>query len=138
MVAKKGQSSGETMHNRKYLALLATNHCFAPRVGQARDALCRFNTASRMAMKTADPRTTVPPSTTIDWQSRDGVREIPIEERDPEEVSHIYGVQDGKPARVCTTANNTPVSNYAFDVTPARLVTGLITERGICDASAKS
>ncbi len=75
------------------------------------------------------------PSTTIDWQSRDGVREIPIEERDPEEVSHIYGVHDGKPLRVCTTANDTPVSNYAFDVTPARLVTGLITERGICAAS---
>jgi len=75
------------------------------------------------------------PSTTIDWQSRDGIREIPIEERDPEEVSHIYGVYDGKPLHVRTTANGTPVSNYAFDVTPARLVTGLITERGICDAS---
>jgi len=75
------------------------------------------------------------PSTTIDWQSRDGVAEIPIEERDPEEVSHIYGVSDGRPIRVRTTANDTPVSNYAFDVTPARLVTGLITERGICDAS---
>ena len=75
------------------------------------------------------------PSTTIDWQSRDGVREIPIEERDPEEVSHAYGTHEGKPMHVCTTANNTPISNYAFDVTPARLVTGLITERGICEAS---
>ena len=75
------------------------------------------------------------PSTTIDWHSRDGVAEIPIEERDPEEVSHIYGISNGKPTRVRTTANDTPVSNYAFDVTPARLVTGLITERGICDAS---
>jgi methylthioribose-1-phosphate isomerase len=75
------------------------------------------------------------PSTTIDWQSRDGIAEIPIEERDPEEVSHIYGISEGKPARVCTTANDTPISNPAFDVTPARLVTGLITERGICEAS---
>ena len=75
------------------------------------------------------------PSTTIDWHSRDGVREIPIEERDSEEVTHIYGVHAGKPLRVCTTANDTPVSNYAFDVTPARLVTGLITERGVCEAS---
>jgi len=75
------------------------------------------------------------PSTTIDWHSRDGVAEIPIEERDPEEVSHIYGISNGKPTRVRTTANDTPVSNYAFDVTPARLVTGLITERGICKAS---
>jgi len=75
------------------------------------------------------------PSTTIDWNSRDGLREIPIEERDPEEVSHIYGMIDGEPKCVRTTANDTPISNYAFDVTPARLVTGLITERGICEAS---
>ena len=75
------------------------------------------------------------PSTTIDWQSRDGVAEIPIEERDAEEVSHIYGMVDGQPARVRTTASDTPVCNPAFDVTPARLVTGLITERGICAAS---
>ena len=75
------------------------------------------------------------PSTTIDWKSRDGIREIPIEERDPTEVSHIQGVVDGKRTVVRTTAKNTPISNYAFDVTPARLVTGLITERGICEAS---
>ena len=75
------------------------------------------------------------PSTTIDWNSRDGIREIPIEERDPKEVSHIHGVVNGKRTVVRTTAENTPVSNYAFDVTPARLVTGLITERGICEAS---
>ena len=75
------------------------------------------------------------PSTTIDWNSRDGLAEIPIEERDPEEVSHIYGMVDGEPKRVRTTANDTPISNFAFDVTPARLVTGLITERGICKAS---
>ena len=75
------------------------------------------------------------PSTTIDWHSRDGIRDIPIEERDPGEVSHVYGTHDGQRLRVCTTANDTPVSNYAFDVTPARLVTGLITERGVCDAS---
>ena len=75
------------------------------------------------------------PSTTIDWQSRDGVAEIPIEERDAAEVSDIPGVHDGKRLSVRTTAAETPVSNPAFDVTPARLVTGLITERGICEAS---
>jgi len=75
------------------------------------------------------------PSTTIDWQCRDGLREIPIEQRDPAEVRDIYGMHDGQPVHVCTTANDTPISNYAFDVTPARLVTGLITERGICKAS---
>ena len=75
------------------------------------------------------------PSTTIDWQSRDGIAEIPIEERDPEEVSHVYGVSEGERVRVSTIGSSTPVSNFAFDVTPARLVTGLITERGICSAS---
>jgi methylthioribose-1-phosphate isomerase len=75
------------------------------------------------------------PSTTIDWDARDGLREIPIEQRAPEEVSHIYGMGDDGPAVVRTTAKGTPVSNYAFDVTPARLVTGLITERGVCEAS---
>jgi methylthioribose-1-phosphate isomerase len=75
------------------------------------------------------------PSTTIDWLSRDGIREIPIEERDPSEVSHIHGVSNGRRTAVRTTAEGTPISNYAFDVTPARLVTGLITERGICEAS---
>jgi methylthioribose-1-phosphate isomerase len=75
------------------------------------------------------------PSTTIDWKSRDGLAEIPIEQRDPAEVRDIYGMCDGKPAHVSTTAASTPISNFAFDVTPARLVTGLITERGICEAS---
>ena len=75
------------------------------------------------------------PSTTIDWHSRDGLREIPIEERDPDEVTFVYGVGDSGPLRVRTTAAGTPASNYAFDVTPARLVTGLVTERGICEAS---
>ena len=75
------------------------------------------------------------PSTTIDWGSRDGLTEIPIEQRAATEVSHVCGVIDGKPGVVRTTAADTPISNYAFDVTPARLVTGLITERGICPAS---
>jgi len=75
------------------------------------------------------------PSTTIDWQSRDGIAEIPIEQRDPAEVSDLYGLSDGKRTHVRTTAADTPISNFAFDVTPARLVTGLITERGICEAS---
>lgn len=75
------------------------------------------------------------PSTTIDWSSRDGVRDIPIEQRDPQEVSHVFGTVAGGTATVVTTADSTNISNYAFDVTPARLVSGLITERGICEAS---
>jgi len=75
------------------------------------------------------------PSTTIDWNSRDGVAEIPIEERDPSEVTDVYGISNGKTMHVRTAASETAVSNFAFDVTPARLVTGLITERGVCAAS---
>ena len=75
------------------------------------------------------------PSTTIDWTIDDGVGGIPIEERDPEEVSHIAGATDSGVVTVNTVASKTSISNFAFDVTPARLVTGLITERGLCAAS---
>lgn len=75
------------------------------------------------------------PSTTIDWTIRDGLTEIPIEERDPDEVAKIYGKAGDELFAVQTVGSDTAISNYAFDVTPARLVTGLITERGICAAS---
>ncbi|ORE90608.1 S-methyl-5-thioribose-1-phosphate isomerase [Aurantimonas sp. 22II-16-19i] len=76
------------------------------------------------------------PSSTIDWTVRDGIAEIPIEERGGEEVSHVAGMSDrGVIERVRIAPETTPVANYAFDVTPARLVTGLITERGVCEAS---
>lgn len=75
------------------------------------------------------------PSTTIDWTVSDGLRDIPIEERDAEEVSHISGRAGADIVTVNTVPTKTAISNYAFDVTPARLVTGLITEAGICDAS---
>ena len=75
------------------------------------------------------------PSTTIDWTIGDGLADIPIEERDPGEVSGIYGKAGEALCTVQTVASKTAIANYAFDVTPARLVTGLITERGVCDAS---
>ena len=75
------------------------------------------------------------PSPTIDWSIRDGLSEIPIEERDAAEVLQVHGIINDRPATVQVAAAATPVRNYAFDVTPARLVTGLITERGICTAS---
>ncbi len=75
------------------------------------------------------------PSTTIDWTISDGLAEIPIEQRDADEVSRVHGISEGGLCTVRTTMPDTPVSNYAFDVTPARLVTGLITERGLCAAS---
>jgi methylthioribose-1-phosphate isomerase len=76
------------------------------------------------------------PSPTIDWTIRDGVREIPIEERDATEVTRMTGrTADGKIVAVDITAPGSPAANYGFDVTPARLVTGLITERGVAAAS---
>ena len=78
------------------------------------------------------------PSSTIDWKIRNGVAEIPIEERNANEVSHIEGWVDGEIKQVRLTPESSNVANYGFDVTPARLVTGLITERGICEANEKS
>ncbi|HZS84045.1 MAG TPA: S-methyl-5-thioribose-1-phosphate isomerase [Stellaceae bacterium] len=77
------------------------------------------------------------PSSTIDWSIADGLRHIPIEERAGSEVSDIAGrLPDGTVATVRLIPEGSPVANYAFDVTPARLVTALITERGVCEASA--
>lgn len=75
------------------------------------------------------------PSSTIDWEIKDGLKEIPIEQRSAEEVTHMSGWQDGQVHQVRISPENTPAANYGFDVTPARLVTALITERGVCDAS---
>lgn len=76
------------------------------------------------------------PSPTIDWRISDGVREIPIEERDAAEVTDMTGrTGDGRIETVRITPAGSPAVNYGFDVTPARLVTGLITERGVCPAS---
>jgi methylthioribose-1-phosphate isomerase len=77
------------------------------------------------------------PSPSIDWTLDDGVRDIPIEERDGREVSHVTGrLADGTIASVEIVPTGTAVANYGFDVTPARLVSGLITERGVCEAGA--
>ena len=76
------------------------------------------------------------PSPTIDWTVLDGISEIPIEDRAAAEVSHIQGRTDtGEISTVQVTPEGTSVSNPAFDVTPNHLVTGLITERGVCAAS---
>jgi methylthioribose-1-phosphate isomerase len=77
------------------------------------------------------------PSSTIDWTIDDGLRGIPIEERNPREVTHIQGLlADGSMAEMQVTAPGSAAANPAFDVTPARLVTGFITERGLCAANA--
>jgi len=76
------------------------------------------------------------PSGTIDWTITDGIRDITIEERAQSEVTTITGrAMDGSVATVRLTPSDSPAANPAFDVTPNRLITGLITERGRCDAS---
>jgi methylthioribose-1-phosphate isomerase len=74
------------------------------------------------------------PSSTFDWKLRDGLGQIPIEERDPDEVRFVQGLTLNGIDKVLVMPESSPAGNYAFDVTPARLVTGFITERGVCDA----
>ena len=77
------------------------------------------------------------PASSIDWRITDGLREIPIEERAADEVHEITGLtRAGVIEKVRVTPQGTTAANFGFDVTPARLVTGLITERGVCPATA--
>lgn len=78
------------------------------------------------------------PGRTIDWTISDGLADVPIEARDPGEVTRVMGIaENGRLIEVSLTPEGSPARNDAFDVTPARLVTGLLTERGICRASAE-
>jgi methylthioribose-1-phosphate isomerase len=77
------------------------------------------------------------PSPSIDWQIEDGIKEIPIEQRDGAELSHVKGrLADGRIVEVDIAPEGSAMANYGFDVTPAHLVTALVTERGICAASS--
>ena len=77
------------------------------------------------------------PSSTIDWSNKNH-KEIPIEERDTEELSNMEGLDEqGKIKKIQIYPKNSKAMNLAFDVTPAKYITGLITEKGICDASEK-
>lgn len=78
------------------------------------------------------------PSSTFDWEIEDGVKEIPIEQRDEEEVKFMDGLHDGTIKEILLTPKDSPAANFAFDVTPRRLITGLITERGICKADKEA
>jgi methylthioribose-1-phosphate isomerase len=78
------------------------------------------------------------PSSSLDWKLRNGLEEIPIEERSAEEVKHADGWLEGRQVEVRVTPEKSPAANYGFDITPRRLVTGLITERGVCEANEKS
>jgi methylthioribose-1-phosphate isomerase len=78
------------------------------------------------------------PSSSFDWTLRDGLKEIPIEERSADEVKQADGWFKGQQVDVRIAPEGSPAANYGFDVTPAHLVTGLITERGVCEANEKS
>lgn len=79
------------------------------------------------------------PSSTIDWEIRNGLEQIPIESRSGDEVKFITGLdQQHNLTTVLCSLSETPAANYGFDVTPARLVNGIITERGICAANEES
>jgi methylthioribose-1-phosphate isomerase len=77
------------------------------------------------------------PSTSIDFAISNGMEEICVEERNPEEVTSVSGLADGKIMSVRICPEDTVAANYGFDITPARLVTGLITEKGVCRANEK-
>ncbi len=123
-------------HGRVDLAIVG-----ADRVTRTGDAANKIGTYLK-ALAAHDNRVpfwVAAPSSTIDWTVSDGVREIPIEERDASEVTTVTGRGlDGKVATVRVTPTSSAAANPAFDVTPARLLTGLITERGRCEATAES
>ena len=75
------------------------------------------------------------PSSSIDFALTDGLSQIVVEERNPDEVTSVTGYADGMIRQVRICPENSRAANFGFDVTPARLVTGLITEKGICRAS---
>jgi methylthioribose-1-phosphate isomerase len=78
------------------------------------------------------------PSSSFDWTLTDGVTQIPIEQRQPDEVRYVSGLCNGKIESVLICPADSPVANYGFDVTPARLITGIVTERGVCKATTNS
>ena len=75
------------------------------------------------------------PQSTIDWNIQDGIKEIPVEQRHENEVKYISGLHNGEIKEVLICPVDTPACNYGFDVTPARLITGIITEKGITPAT---
>jgi methylthioribose-1-phosphate isomerase len=78
------------------------------------------------------------PTSTIDINCENGVRDIPIEQRDPDEVKYIDGFCDSEIKSVLLTPSESNAVNYGFDVTPARLISGIITEKGICSPDKES
>jgi methylthioribose-1-phosphate isomerase len=112
----------------------------ADRVTRTGDAANKIGTYLKAlaARDNAVPFWVAAPASTIDWTLADGITDIPIEERAATEVTTMTGrALDGTIATVRVVPTASGAANPAFDVTPARLVTGLITERGRCEASAE-
>ena len=110
----------------------------ADRIAASGDAANKIGTYLKAlaARDNGAPFYVAAPSSTIDWRIMDGVADIPIEERDEAEVTHVVGAaEDGQLVRARVAAPGSRAANFGFDVTPARLITGLITERGACAAS---
>lgn len=108
---------------------VASNGDFANKIGTYLKALA--------AKENHVPFYALFPSSTIDWKFTNGLREIPIEKRSPDEVKYIQGLRNGKIEQVLVTPEKSPAENYGFDVTPGRIVTGFITERGVCSPNRK-
>jgi methylthioribose-1-phosphate isomerase len=109
----------------------------ADRVTRAGDAANKIGTYLKAlaAYDNGIPFYIALPSSTFDWHIQDGIKDITIEERSPDEVKYIYGMCGDEMKKVLVTPLNSPASNFGFDVTQARLISGLITERGICSAN---
>jgi methylthioribose-1-phosphate isomerase len=120
-------------HGRVDLCLVG-----ADRITRAGDAANKIGTYLKAlaAMDNGVPFYVAAPGSTIDWSIADGVRDIPIEERGGEEVTHLSGATaDGASTRVLIAAPDSAAANFGFDVTPARLITGIVTEAGIAPAT---
>jgi methylthioribose-1-phosphate isomerase len=127
-------NSGGHLMQRGLVDLVITG---ADRVTRRGDVANKIGTYLKAlaARDTGVPFYVALPSSTFDWKMSDGMAEIPIEQRGGEEVALIEGqTPDGKVGTVRLFPANSAAANHAFDVTPARLVTGLITERGVCPA----
>lgn len=107
----------------------------ADRVTKAGDAANKIGTYLKAlaAKDSGIPFYVALPSSTFDWTISDGINQIPIEQRDGREVKWMQGLLNGNEEEFLILPFESPVANFGFDVTPAKLISGLITERGICD-----
>jgi methylthioribose-1-phosphate isomerase len=129
-------NSGGLLMQQKIVDIVITGSDRTTRTGDVANKIGTYLKALS-AFDNSIPFYAALPSTSIDLTISNGLKEIMVEERDPEEVKNIEGMADGKIQSVRICPEGAHALNYGFDITPARLVTGLITERGICRAEEK-